>query len=603
MDANQDRIRIIQFSFILVVLILISRLFYLQVVDDSYSRLAQINVVRKVMIYPSRGLIYDRNQELIVYNEAVYDLLVTPRQLREFDTLELCSLLEIDQNDLKLAINEATDYSRDKSSIIIKQIPATLFAKFQEYLFRYKGFYRSVRTIRKYPYSNAAHLLGYIGEINPEQLKQRKEYRMGDYIGVTGIEQSYEASLKGEKGVSYILVDAKDRKQGSFLDGAYDTLSDAGKNLHISLDINLQRYGERLMKGKIGSMVAIEPGTGEILVMLSSPAYDPNLLSGRQRGDNFEVLRTDTLNPLFNRSIQAEQYPPGSTFKPLAALIGLQEGVINPSSYYTCNGGYHMPGLTIGCLASGTFNLKTAIQKSCNAYFCNVYKRTIEQKKFKSPEEGFQNWRDYLTSFGLGRQLGLDIENEGIGSVPTVARYDSMYGKGRWKASTTISLAIGQGELGVTPLQLANVAATIANKGYFYDPHIMKKIEGDSSLGQWKKNISRVDPKYFDIVIEGMEASTRAGSSRSASIDGVTVCGKTGTSENPHGKDHSFFMGFAPKEDPKIAVMVIVENSGWGGSYAAPMGGLIMEKYITDTISRKKLWLEERMLNSQLVNR
>ncbi len=605
MDSYQTRKRVIQGSIILVAFIYLVRLFYLQVFDDTYKKLADTNVIRKITVYPARGQIYDRNGELIVYNEAIYDIMAVPSKVEAFDSAAFCQLLDVSPEHFHKNFKKAADYSVYKSSPIVKQVPMDIYARFQEHLYQFNGFYRQVRTVRKYPYTSAAHVLGYIGEIDQDQLETYKAYyRLGDYIGISGIEKAYEQNLRGKRGIKHVLVDVHNREQGPFLNKAFDTLAVAGKNLRLTLDVHLQQYGEELMQGKRGSIVAIEPTTGEVLVMVSSPTYDPNILSGRKRGESIKRLNRDTLKPLFNRAIMAEQYPPGSTFKPIMALIGLQEGVITPETVFHCNGGYHMRGLTVGCLSPGSFQLQKAIQRSCNTYFCNVYRRIIDQDKFKNAQEGFEHWRNHLLSFGLGGELGIDIPNEGKGLLPSVDLYNKMYGKGRWRSSTTISLAIGQGELGVTPLQLTNYMAAIANRGYYYTPHLVKEVSGDTTvLDRFRaRHYSTIDTAYFPIVIDGMEDVVLAGSGRIAQIPGISVCGKTGTAENPHGEDHSFFASFAPKNDPRIAIMVIVENSGFGSTFAAPIASLMIEKYLTDSIADSRKWLEKRMLEANLID-
>ncbi len=604
-DIFEPRKTIIRNIFILVSVIFIIRLLYLQVIDSTYAQLAENNVLRELTIYPARGLIYDRNGELIVQNNAIYDLMVVPEHVVEMDTVFFCELLEIDHQTFIKNFSAAKRFSRNKPSVFLKQIPAGDYAKFQEYLFQFPGFYPQVRTVRKYPSKSASHILGYIGEVNKKQIEESNNYyRSGDYIGIKGIEYSYEKELRGKNGKKFMLVDVHNREQGSYLNGTRDLKAVSGKNLLSSLDIELQKYGELLMQNKIGSIVAIDPSTGEILAIISSPDYDPNLLTGRKRGENFMLLSNDPLKPLYNRAIMAK-YPPGSPFKPLMALIGLQEKAINPNATYSCNGGYHMKGLTVKCLAPGRFNMQRAIEKSCNAYFCNLYRKIIDQKKYASVAQSFDNWRNYLLSFGLGTKLGIDIPNEVAGLLPSVQYYDNIYGENRWKSSTTISLAIGQGELGVTPLQMANYMCSIANKGYYYIPRLITGIinEKDTIRMQSSKKYTLIDPIHYSIIIDAMEGVVLRGTARIAKIEGLAMCGKTGSAENPHGDDHSFFAGFAPKENPKIAIMVIVENSGFGATYAAPIGSLVVEKYLSDTISRSRVWLEQRMLKADIIHK
>lgn len=603
MEIYKTRKLFFQWLFIIVSLIFLIRLFYIQVIDKTYQELASNNVIRKIVLYPPRGLIYDRNEKLIVGNILIYDLMVVPLKVKDLDTNTFCNFLDIDKNTFLRRLQRARSYSKYKPSLFLKQISSEAYARFQEHLFKYPGFFTQLRMVRYYPYRNAAHILGDIGEVSRKQIEEsNKFYKSGDYIGIGGIEQEYEKFLRGTKGSKLVLVDVHNREQGSFANGSFDNSPILGKNLITTIDIDLQSYGEKLMCNKKGSIIAIEPQTGEILALVSSPSYDPNLLVGRKRGDNFKLLSKDTLKPLFNRAIMA-QYPPGSPIKPLMALISLQEG-LSPSAVYRCNGGYFMRGLTVGCLSPGVFNLRGAIRNSCNGYFCNTYRKIIDQKRFKKTSESFANWRSYIASFGWGKPLGIDIPNESSGLLPSVALYDKMYGAGRWKSSTTISLAIGQGEFLVTPLQLVNYIVAIANRGYYYTPHLIKHIEeNDTLLNTFKiKHHSKIDTNFFSLIIDAMEDVVLRGTARIARIDSISVCGKTGTAENPHGKDHSFFVSFAPKKQSKIAIMTVVENSGYGSTYAAPIASLMIEKYLKGKISTSRLWLEKRMLEINVIN-
>jgi penicillin-binding protein 2 len=602
-DVNAERRYVISGIIVVVAIIYLIRLLYLQVFDQTYAQLASSNVLREVTVYPARGLIYDREGQLIVMNEAIYDIMIVPSQVGALDTALFCELLSIDKASLISAYRKAKKYSRYKPSVFLKQVSSQDFARFQEHLHEFPGFFEQVRTIRKYPYSSAPHLLGYIGEVTQKQIDGSDGYyRPGDYYGVSGVENSYEQHLRGVNGTQYLMVDVHNREMGSYLDGAKDVAAIKGSDLKTTIDITLQNYAEQLMKGKRGSVVAIEPSTGEVLAIVSSPAYDPNMLTtGRKRGENFYKLKNDSTKPLYNRALMAN-YPPGSPFKPLMALIALEEGIITPSYTYTCNGAYTLPGLRVGCLSSGKFDLHRAIQKSCNTYFINLYRKLVTRKRYGSVDGSFNNWRDHLASFGLGSPLGIDMANEGDGLLPSVELYDRMYGDGQWKSSTTLSLAIGQGELGITPLQMANYMATIANKGHYYTPHTIKEITTDTGTFKpnqfTKKNTATIDAKHFPVIHNAMEDVVLKGTAKIARLDSISVCGKTGTAENPHGKDHSFFAAFAPKEEPQIAIMVVVETSGYGSTYAAPIASLVMEKYLTDSISKRRLYLEERMLNS-----
>lgn len=596
MNASSGRKNIIYLIFFSVAIVYLLRLFYIQVIDDSYKLSANNNVLRLVVDYPSRGLIYDRNNQLLVYNEPVYDLMIIPKQAKNIDTLELCKLIGITIEDYRLKYQKAKQYSPVKASIFEKQLSVETYATFQEKLYKFPGFFVQPRTLRKYPEPMAAHLFGYIGEVDTNITKKDEYYREGDYIGKSGIEQSYEKVLRGRRGIRRVLVDVFNREKGSFQDGKYDTAAIAGENLVLSLDYKLQKYAEALLKNKVGAVVAIEPKTGEILACVSAPSYDPNLLVGRARTKNYGSLLMDPTKPLFNRALMA-YYPPGSTFKLINDLIGEQEGTLHPNTSYYCDGGYHMGSLTVKCDARhGSIALRTAIAHSCNTYHCYVFRAVVDQKKFRSTQEGYENWRRHVLTFGIGKRLYSDLPQELKGNVPTVQYYDKYFGKGRWKSSTVVSLSIGQGELGITPLQMANTMCIIANRGHFYIPHIVKYIgkkrNPDDKL--FEKNHTSVDPKYYDIVIDGMQDVVEAGTAAASKIKDITICGKTGTAQNPHGKDHSLFVGFAPKEDPKIAIGIMVENGGWGSQWAAPIASLMMEKYLRDSISRPDL--EKRML-------
>lgn len=578
--------------FTVVVLIFITRLFYVQVINDSYTVSANNNVLRYMIEYPARGMVYDRNGKILAYNQAVYDLMVIPRQVKDMDTTEFCLLLGITKETFIDKINKARSFSRVKASTFEKQISAETYATFQEKLYKYPGFYVQPRTLRKYPNNTAAHVLGYIGEVNDALIAKNPYYKQGDYIGISGIEQSYEPELRGQRGIRIIMVDVFNREKGSYKDGIYDTTAIAGENLVSTLDADLQAYGEELLRNKTGSLVAIEPKTGEILALISSPNYDPNLMVGRVRSGNYTRLLRDPLKPLFNRAMQA-YYPPGSTFKLIGALACLQEGIISPSTTYPHS--FVVGSHSIHCHPHPPGPLVPSIQYSCNPYFCNIFRSFIDNRKYGSAEAGYRTWRDYVLSFGIGRKIGVDMPHELKGLVPTTNFYDKIYGKGRWKATTIYSLGIGQGELGVTPLQMANIMCTIANKGYYYTPHIVKQIgnKRNTSRNLGEKHLVPINQEYFEVVQEGMHQVIEAGTGRIAQFQDVEICGKTGTAQNPHGKDHSLFVCFAPKNDPKIAVAVMVENAGFGATWAAPIASLVMEKYLMDSISRPDL--EKRM--------
>jgi len=587
----ENRTYIIGGFFGLVVLIFIVRLFSIQVLDDSFKTSSENNVIRKQTDYPRRGLIYDRNNELIVYNEAAYDLMITPKQATKLDTGLICSLLKIDTLNLMNRIEKARKYSMYKASILMKQISVETYTKLQENMFLMPGFFVQTRTLRKYPFSTASHLLGYVGEVGQKTVKNKPYYKEGDYIGISGIEKAYEDKLRGDKGIKLLLKDVHNNIKGSFNNGKFDIKSKPGKNLQSSIDIHLQNYGELLMKNKRGSIVALEPSTGEILCLVSSPNYDPNTLVGRKRSGNYLVLNEDTINkPLFNRATLA-QYPPGSTFKLINALIGLQEKVIYSGSRFGCDEGYVYgeEKRKMKCHPHRTpLNLTESISNSCNAYFCNVYRAIIE--KYPNTYEGYEVWRNYVTSFGLGNWLNNDLPTGQKGFVPTQNFYDRIYGRNRWKSLTNLSLSIGQDALLTTPIQMANMTAAIANRGYYFTPHIVKSIDNDSIDSRFTKPLyTMIDSSLFEIVIKGMQEvveDEELGTSNIAKMENITVCGKTGTAQNPHGEDHSIFIGFAPKDNPKIALAVYVENGGWGSTWAVPIGSLMIEKYLNDTIER-----------------
>ena len=547
MKKYENRTYIIGGFFGLVILIFIIRLFSIQVIDDSFKTSSENNVIRKQTDYPRRGLIYDRNKELIVYNEAAYDLMITPKQATFLDTALICSLLEIDTLNLMKRIEKARNYSIYKASVLMKQISVETYTKLQENMFLMPGFFVQTRTLRKYPYSTASHLLGYVGEVNQRIVKSNPYYKEGDYIGVSGIEKAYEDKLRGQKGVKLLLKDVHNNIKGSFNDGKFDIKSKPGKDLQSSIDIFLQNYGESLMKNKRGSIVALEPSTGEILCLVSSPNYDPNILVGRKRSENYLILNEDTINkPLFNRASLA-QYPPGSTFKLINALIGLQEKVIYSGSKFNCDEGYVYgeEKRKMKCHPHRSpLNLIESISNSCNAYFCNVYRSIIE--KYPNTYEGYDTWRNYVTSFGLGNWLNNDLPTGQKGFVPTPNFYDRIYGKNRWKSLTNLSLSIGQDALLTTPIQMANMTAAIANRGYYYTPHIVKGIENDSIDRRFTKPIrTMIDSSLFEIVIKGMQEvveDEELGTSNIAKMENITVCGKTGTAQNPHGEDHSIFI-------------------------------------------------------------
>jgi penicillin-binding protein 2 len=606
MDQFATRRNIIAGIFILAAFVLIIRLFYIQVIDSSYKLSAENNSKRIEILYPARGLVYDRNGELLVYNMPAYDLMIAPYELKPFDSTELCGILGIDIDKLRQGISRSFDpkYRREP---FVKQLSRETYARLQEKLFKYPGFYVRSRTLRKYSREFAAHLLGYVGEVDEKIIASNKDYVMGDYIGISGLEGYYEKVLRGEKGQEVLLVDVHGRVKGTYQDGRFDKDAIVGKDLVCTIDAKLQEYGEMLMKNYKGSIVAIEPATGEILALISSPSYNPSLLVGRERTLNYTRLERDSLlKPLYNRALMAN-YPPGSTFKPIQALIALQEGVINVNTSFSCNQGFYARGVSVGChIHSSPLSLLHGIENSCNAYFCNVYKRIIENPKYGNPELAYNSWREYVMSFGVGNRLNADFNNELKGFIAPSSYFDRYYGSNHWNALTTISLSIGQGEILVTPLQMANWTASIANRGYYIIPHVVKEIEGIDTIEHrfTEKHLIKIDTSNFGLVIRGMELAVNGGPGRTAGIaqlKDIVVCGKTGTAQNPHGKDHSVFIAFAPKDNPRIAISVYVEHGEWGASYAAPIASLMIEKYLTDSISPGRKWVEARMLNSNLL--
>ena len=588
---NEQRPVIILIFIFLVSVILLVKLFSIQVLDDSFTKKAERNAIQRIVDHPYRGLIYDRDGKLLVYNNPIFDLMVVPKELKIQDTAKFCQLFKISIVDLVESLTAARKYSSVKPSPLVKQISTKEFARIQDFLIDYPGLFIMTRSVRSYPNSTAAHALGYIGEISGPQLERdtTKYYSQGDYVGLSGMEKFYENELRGKKGAKYKMVNVRGVDKGPFKDGEYDTASVAGKNITSTLDMELQMYGEMLMAGKKGSVVAIEPKTGEILAMISAPYYDPNELTGAEFSRNYLRLNRDIEKPLFNRPIMAT-YPPGSIFKIVQSLIGLQEGILTPNTTFACN-----RSLVACHNHPSPVNLFGAIRNSCNPYYHQAFRMIINQdistNTFKDTEIGLNAWRDKVLKFGLGSPLGVDMTNEKGGSIPSSRLYDRVYGEGRWKYSTIYSLSIGQGELLVTPLQMANMVCIFANKGYYYTPHLIKAIDGDETLVPGKYQIKHtvgIDEQHFDLIQDAM-AEAIYGTAARAVIKDIVIAGKTGTAQNPHGEDHSVFFAFAPKDDPKIAIAVYVENAGWGGRAAASTASLMIEKYLRGNITRPEL--------------
>ena len=596
----------IQVITILIAVIFIIRLVSLQILNSEYKYMSENNAVLESPVYPERGFIYDRNGEILVANQIAYDLMVIPENTNKFDTLELSELINIPIKDFKLNFSKAIKFSNKIPSIILSEISKKEHAYIQEKLWKYEGFYLQKKSIRKYYHDIGANFLGYISEVNDSDIDRDNYYQTGELIGRQGIEKYYENILRGEKGKSFFQKDRFNRIIGSYQKGRFDVAPKTASNISLTIDLDLQKYGESLFKNKRGGIVAIEPSTGEILALVTAPSYDPNILLGRKRSINYNELANDTISkPLFDRGLQA-QYSPGSPFKVLNALIGLQEEVININDVYTCNKGhFYAKGAFMECHNKvGTKNnLISAIHQSCNTYFAKTYKKLINSKKTVS--EGLDNWTSHLNSFGLGSYLGYDLSIGQKGFIPNSNYYDKYYQKGGWKASTIISNSIGQGEILTTPIQMANFTSAIANRGFYITPHFLKSSDKINTK-KFEKKITSIDPIHFEPVIEGMEKVVDYGTARIAKIKNIKVCGKTGTVENfikLNGKktqltDHSMFIAFAPKEDPKIALAVFVENGYWGSRWAAPIASLMIEKYLNNKIERK--WLENRILKGSL---
>ena len=577
---------------IAIVTIYIIRLFTLQIMSDDYKKNADSNAFLKKIEFPSRGIISDRNGKLLVYNQPSYDIMVIVNEQRSrLDTLELCKALNITREYFIKRMDDIQDrsknpgYSRFTQQLFMTQLSDQEFSVFQEKAYKFPGFYIQRRSIRQYEYPNAALLLGDVAEVSPEDIKEDEYYQPGDYIGKIGVERSYEKELRGTKGVQILLRDKLGRIQGSYHNGELNTKPVPGKDLALGIDIELQRLGERLLEGKLGSIVAIEPATGEVLCLVSSPSYDPRMMIGRQRGKNHQQLAKDPLKPLLNRAIMG-QYPPGSTFKTSQALTFLTEGIIDSTTMYPCHRGFVTRGMKVGCHGHGSpLNLIPAIGTSCNGFFCwGLYYMLNKKEKYGTLQNAMDTWRDYMVSMGFGYKLGIDLPGEKRGMIPNATFYDKAF-KHNWNALGVISIAIGQGEVTLTPLQIANLGATIANRGWFITPHVVKEIEGQELDTLYtKKHYTMATRNAYDLVVRGMRRAVTGGTCRSANRRDYEVCGKTGTAQN-RGRDHSVFMGFAPMNEPKIAISVYVENGGFGATFGVPIGSLMMEQYIKGELS------------------
>lgn len=591
----------------LLVLLYIGRLFSLQVADDRYKQNAMSNAFLRRVIYPARGLMYDRNGRLLVFNQPAYDVMLIPKDVgKNLDTLALCDALGITIEEFHQKWADMKNprrnpgYSSYTPQKLISHLSQEDYGRLQEKLYMFPGFFVQKRTIRQYSSPAAANILGNIREVSARDVEKDDYYRAGDYTGDLGVEKSYETVLRGKKGVEILMKDAHGRIQGRYENGIHDEAPVSGQNLTLAIDMELQEYGERLMAGKIGAIVAIEPKSGEVLCLVTSPNYDPALLVGKDRGKNYAELVRDPYKPLYDRSIQGA-YPPGSTFKPTQGLILLQEGIVTTSTQYPCHRGY-VNGLRVGCHAHGSpISLIPALGTSCNAYFCWGLKNFIDKRGTKASRQ-FEKWKNYIVEMGYGYRLGIDLPSESRGFIPNSEFYSNSFRGANWSANSIISVSIGQGEVLATPLQIANLCATIANRGYFITPHVVKDIKGGTLDSLYtRKRRPDIKQEYYMDVAQGMRAAVLGGTCRLANLPGIEVAGKTGTAQNPQGRDHSAFMGFAPYDDPKIAVAVYVENAGFGATYGVPIGSLIIEKYLNREISPARMYLEDRMLNSNTI--
>lgn len=594
-----------------VAAILIIKLFSIQIIEDKYKMDAENNSMVYSTIYPTRGIINDRNGNILVGNKVAYDLLVTPREVEEFDTLTFCKVLDVTPEFVREKMQEYKKNRRRigfQSVVMLKQIEPETYMRFAEVAYKFPGFRGQARSIRDYPFNAGGNLLGYVSEVNQRYIDQHPgEYRSGDYAGQTGIEAAREKELRGEKGYNIYLRNSKNKIESRYKDGEFDKEAVPGDDITTTIDAELQHYGQMLMANKVGSLVAIEPSTGEILTMVSSPGIDVDQLANI--GQHYKDIVTDPYKPMFNRAVQAP-YPPGSVFKLVNGLIGLQEGVLTPQTQYPCSMGYHFGRNKLGCHAhKSPINFEESIMMSCNAYYCYVLRNLLENKKYDSIDEAMDKWNEYVKSFGFGQKLGSDFPSELGGFIPDSKYYNKVYRKGGWKATTVISLSIGQGEIGTTPLHMANLCATIANRGFYYIPHIIKDSENVTIDEKYKeKKYTMVDTSHFHKVVGGMYRAVNSGfgsggTASIAAVEGLEICGKTGTAQNPHGYDHSVFICFAPRDNPKIAVAAYVENGGFGATWAAPIASLLTEMYLTREIRPERKALEKRILDGNLMDR
>lgn len=607
MGVELKKKNILIIGIIAAAVVIVIQLFNLQIIDKEYKITASNNAFRYDIRYPARGIIYDRNGKILVGNETAYDIMITPYEVKDPDTLDLCRIFNLDIADVRQTLRE---YRKNRRRIgfqslpFVKQVSPAQYAIFLEKSYKFPGFSAVSRTIRSYPYNACGNLLGYITEVDTSFIRKNPEYKRGDYVGRTGMEQSYEGILRGEKGYNIFLRDVHNKIKSSFAEGKYDKEAIPGKNITSSIDAELQQYVESLMINKVGSVVAIEPSTGEILTLVSSPGIDVSKLASINKF--YAEIVSDPLKPMFNRAAMAP-YPPGSVFKLVNGLIALQEGVIDTTLTYPCHGGYKI-GRGVACHSHPSpTNLTSSIMMSCNAYYANAFRRTMDNPAYPSVTAAFSKWKEYVESFGFGTKLGSDLPSEQAGVLPSTKLYDKIHGKNRWKSLSIISLSIGQGEIGTTPLHLANLAATIANRGYFYTPHMVKSAEDTTITADYsQKHYTKVDPENFKKIIHGMYLAVNAppgsgATGRIAAVPGLEICGKTGTAQNPHGKDHSVFICFAPKDNPKIAVVAYIENAGFGATWAAPIASLLVERYLTGKVDRAEL--EAYIMSANLIQK
>ena len=592
-------------------LILIAKLFSIQILDDRYKLAADNNSLAYNTIYPNRGIIHDRNGRILVGNKVSYDLMVTPREVEPFDTLTFCEVLGVTPEFVREKMQEYRKFRSRigwRTVVMLKQIPKETYMRFAEMEYKFPGFRGQARSIREYPYNAGGNLLGYVSEVDAQFIEKHEgEYQSGDYAGKTGIEAAREKELRGEKGYNIMLRDSRNKIMSRYQDGEMDKEAVPGKDITTTIDAELQHYGQMLMNNKVGSLIAIEPATGEILTMVSSPGIDVDMLA--DIGKHYSDIVSDPYKPMFNRTVQAS-YPPGSVFKLVNGLIGLQEGVVTPQTHYPCSMGYKFGRNKLGCHAhKSPISFEESIMMSCNAYYCYILRDLLENGKNGSVAESMDKWNEYVKSFGFGKKLGSDFPSELGGFIPDSKYYDRVYGKGAWKATTVISLSIGQGEIGCTPLHMANLCAIIANRGWYYTPHIIKDSENVSIDDRFRqKNYTMVDTLHFHKVVGGMYRAVNSGfgsggTASIAAVKGLDICGKTGTAQNPHGDDHSVFICFAPRENPKIAVAAYVENGGFGATWAAPIASLLTEMYLNGEISPERKYLEDRVLDGNLLHK